>query len=282
MKAKSYRHHYIPEFVIRGFVNSDGNVYIYDKKLDEIKKKPRHPKSIFFEENRNTAFLNERESSSIIEDEFYKKLDNDSSKLIKRLREEDITEELLNDENLGKLQFFIINLFWRIPLTDFATKDLIIRADIKSFGIDPEELRNDPIFQKLQRIGLYEHTINEFTISITPKNDYYVKMAEFDLETFVLGDYPVVFKSTPTKFTDLNYLDFFFPVSSNRLYLSTLDELGSFGRKKGYHMNAIIIEQSTRYVVSGNLKLLQESVKYYREMKKANLLYWLKKELFNK
>jgi hypothetical protein len=49
-----------------------------------------------------------------------------------------------------------------------------------------------------------------------------------------------------------------------------------------YKFNALIIDQSMKYVVSGNLKLLQDSIKCYKEFKKANILYSLKDLLFIK
>lgn len=36
--AKSKRHHYIPQFFLRGFTNEAGEYFIYDKIKDEIRK----------------------------------------------------------------------------------------------------------------------------------------------------------------------------------------------------------------------------------------------------
>ncbi|MCU0348901.1 MAG: DUF4238 domain-containing protein [Saprospiraceae bacterium] len=176
MKAKSTRHHYIPKFLIRGFTNSEDVVWVYDKVKDKILHKPVHPKSIFWEENRNTVKVNIEESTSLIEDEFYLKLDNDSSKALKSFQEDEITEELLSIENQGALQFFVINLFWRLPITDFAVKDLILNSKISSEVVDSEVLKNDAEFHKIKRFGLYNHTIDSITKN-RPNNTFcFVKM----------------------------------------------------------------------------------------------------------
>lgn len=84
MKGNSNRHHYIPKFLINGFSNSEGTLYIYDKQKDEIKIKPRNPKSLFFEEGRNTVHIKEEQYSSIIEDYMYQNHDDISSKVVKK------------------------------------------------------------------------------------------------------------------------------------------------------------------------------------------------------
>jgi hypothetical protein len=47
---KSSRHHYIPQFLLNAFVNSDDNLYVFDKQKDKILDNPRPPKSIFLKE----------------------------------------------------------------------------------------------------------------------------------------------------------------------------------------------------------------------------------------
>ncbi len=83
LKKLSSRHHYIPQFLISGFANSDGLLYLYDKHKDKILKKPRPPKSIFFENDRNTLDLSNTTKTSIIEDFLYKEIDDKTSKVIK-------------------------------------------------------------------------------------------------------------------------------------------------------------------------------------------------------
>ena len=57
MKAQSWRHHYLQQFLIKGFLNENDKVFVYNKELDKIQTKEQSSKSIFFEENKNTIFL---------------------------------------------------------------------------------------------------------------------------------------------------------------------------------------------------------------------------------
>lgn len=282
MRANSFRHHYIPQFLINGFTDKEGFVYIYDKVKDKILDNKRSPKSIFFETNRNTIENSNLESTSLIEDEFYMKLDDDSSKLIQKLQRERITDNLLNIESRGGLQFFLINLFWRLPLTDYTVSDLIYRARINSDGIDIEKLRLDKNLHKIKRTGLFIDTINKLKENKPDIKDSYVKLSEFDRDTFILGDYPILFESTPSKFTDLGYMDYLFALSSRRIYSSTKAQFGAFTYKDALSYNFLIILQSEKYVCSGNLNLLQNTVEYYRKFKKIGLLYIMKERLFSR
>lgn len=282
MKSQSSRHHYIPKFLIKGFTNSKGLLYIYDIAKDEIKGNLRSPKSVFWEENRNSVNINDEESTSLIEDEFFKFLDNQSSVYIKRFQENKIDEILLSDDNLAQFHFFMINLFWRIPFTDFATTDLIKRAKISAKGIDPEILRKDKEFHKMKRIGLYKHTINQFNEYPPPGSNYHVLLSEFENDLFVLGDNPIIFERTPMEFVDLRNLDHMIPVSSTRLYTHTKKGSVKMTREIGFFLNAQTINQSKNYVVSGNCELLQKSVELFRELKKHHLLFNIERKLFKR
>lgn len=276
----SKRHHYIPKFLIKEFSNEEGLLYIYDIEKDRILEKPRSPKSIFFENERNTITINEKEKSSLIEDVFYKKLDDTSSKYIRELQSSRIVPELLSDDNLAQLKFFIINLFWRLPLTDFATKDLIKRAKINSTGVDPETLRNDKGWNKIQRMGLFKETIEQMGQSQTNRKNYYAKIVEFEDDHFIIGDYPFIFKNYLRKFTDLVDDDYCIALSSKRILSSSAKPLVEFTRLMSLNYNATIIEQSKKYVASNNLKLLQASVEFYKKLKEKHIQYFIKNEIF--
>ncbi len=282
MKSNSSRHHYMPKFLIKGFTNSSGQVYIYSKSEDKIKDNQRSPKSVFWEENRNSVNINENESSSLIDDEFFKALDNQSSASIRKFQNNQIDRTLLSEDNLGQFHFFLINLFWRIPATDLASADLMKRAEIRARGIDPEILRNDKEFHKINRIGLYKHTIDQFGVYPPPASNYHVLLSEFEKDLFVLGDNPIVFERTPKEFVDLRDLDHMIPVSSTRVYIHTIKGFEKMTRKLGFFLNVKIIEQSKNYVVSGNFELLEKSVELYRVFKNRQLLYNIEQSLFVK
>jgi len=150
---KSSRHHYIPEHIIKGFINEENKVYIYNKQTKRIQSNPRPPKSIFFDPDRNTiTSLDTGEKYSIIEDIWYKKIDDMSSKIFEELRK---LNKSYTEEDIVGLDFILINLFWRIPYTDSDIEQIIEEV----YGSD--YLKNDLEFHKIERMGLYKRVINE-------------------------------------------------------------------------------------------------------------------------
>jgi len=280
MRAKSFKHHYIPEFLIKGFNNSDCKVYIYDKEEDKIQHKYRPSASIFFERNRNTVDINDIDNTSVIEDELFHKIDNEFSRLTRKFRERETG--VLSEEIVGEFQFFIINLFWRIPSSDGFVKNLIIQADLSATGIDPEILKRDENFHKMERAGLYRHTIDWLNKSSVPESINFVSTKRFESDSLILGDNPILFCSTPRKFTDLGYMDYMFAFSSQGIYISTKTEFGNFTKQMAYDFNACIINQSVKYVVSGDRKLLEDSLEYYRGLKENDLLIKRKDLMFGR
>lgn len=154
------------------------------------------------------------------------------------------------------------------------------RAEIVSPNLDPEMLRKDETFKKFQRVGLFQSTLKHLGSS-KPSTHYYAKISEFKNDVFVLGDNSILFSSLPKKFTDLVDMDYLFAVSSKRIYSSTIEEFGPFSLRQVYDFNALIIDQSKLYICSGNKNLLENSVYYYRELKKSGLIIGLRYLLFN-
>jgi hypothetical protein len=273
--------HYIPKFLIKGFTNSEGLLYVYDIGKDEIKKNPQSPKSSFFEFDRNSFKLSEEQNVSIIEDEIYQRIDNESSKVIRILQNEETNKIIFDSQLLGEIQFFIISLFWRIPATDYGFDDLIKRSEINSIGIDPEVLRNDEMFQKFQRSKIYQHTINEILNQKPPSKSFYLKISEFEEDSFILGDNPILFKTVPQKFYEIGYMDYLFPPSAKRIISRNLEPFGVFTTEIANTYNMFIISQSSRYVCSGNLKLLQRTVEEYRRLKESIIFIPYNKFVFD-
>lgn len=262
LSSKSSRHHYIPQFLIEGFTNNEGLVYVYDKQRNVILKKPRSPKSIFFEPNRNTIEILDGTSTSFLE-EIYSQIDNKTSRVIKCFQNEDIPKIDITQEQTAFFLYFLITLFWRLPYTDVAAQDVWERSEIISTLIDPEIIRKDTFFQKMERAKLFKHTIDEMN-QFGKKGRISVNIHEFSNNLFVLSDNPIVFERTPVQFREFNDIDFLFAVSSRRVYSSTEKKVTNINHLDALHYNMMSIHQSVRYTACSDIKLLIESVKLYK------------------
>jgi len=270
-KKKSSRHHYIPQFFLNGFTNPEGLLYVYDKIQDIVLKNPRSPKAVFFEKDRNTLKLRDSIESSIIEDEFYSKIDDNISKIIKRFQTEQLDKIDFTIEDTAHFLFFLITLFWRIPKTDFAAEDLIDRSEITSRGIDSEVLRNDPIFRKVKRVDVFKHHVDEI-LNHSKKGSKWINLHQSNKEIYIIGDYPLLFKKTPILFSEFNEIDFLIAISSNRLYSSTVEKLENFSEINSAFYNAAVINQSVRYVGCSNIETLKRSLSFYKGLKDHGLV----------
>ena len=145
------------------------------------------------------------------------------------------------------------------------------RSEIKSKGIDPEILRNDPTYRKLKRTGLFKHHIDEMV-----KNGKNVRKSvnvhQSNGASYVIGDYPLLFRKTPRLFSEFGEVDFQIAISSKRLYSSTIESLKTTV-ENSYMYNAAIIEQSTRYIACADKSDLQKNIEFYNELKSRGLNY---------
>jgi Protein of unknown function (DUF4238) len=270
-KKNSSRHHYIPQFLINGFTNSNGLLYVYDKQVDKILTKQKPPKSIFFETDRNTVEIKDNIKSSIIEDYLYADIDNKTSKVIKYFQEEELSKIDFKVEDTATLLFFLISLFWRIPKTDYAAEDLMNRSIITSNGIDPEKLRNDPTYRKINRAGLFKHHIDEMK-NFGMGGEKWSNIHQNETPIYVIGDFPFLSRKQTNEFRKFNDTDILLAVSSTRIYSSTNESLKNFSPINSYSYNASIIHQSIKYIACGDLKVLEQSINFYKKLKSVGLI----------
>jgi len=109
------RHHYLPEFYTKGFVNENNKLHVFDKKEHRFKKNEFSPRQIFFEWHRNTLLINGKK------DDFIEKLYG---------RWEDLLSPTYNyiKNQTGRIQYEVEDIFklillisltyWRIPIND--------------------------------------------------------------------------------------------------------------------------------------------------------------------
>jgi len=273
LRNSSSRHHYIPQFFINAFANSDGLLYVYDKQKDQILKRPRPPKAIFFENNRNTLELDDETSTSIIEDFLYKEIDDKTSCLIRQYQKKDITSINFTTDDSATFLFFLISLFWRIPKTDYAAGNLMDSASIISEGGDPDGLKTDPTYRKLRRAGLFKHHIDEIR-AMGLKGTKWINIHQSSNPVYVIGDYPILFRKHSGKFSEFNDTDILVAVSSRRIYSSTNQKISTISTQNAWRYNACIISQSVRYIACGSFETLEFSVLFYKKLKETGLI-WL-------
>lgn len=129
--TKSERHHYLPEFFIKGFVGEDGKLSVYDKTKRKIVSLRKSPKQVFFEWNRNTFNIN-GEKTDFVEN-LYQFGENKFAPTYKKLIEK-LEPIKLEPFDLLHLFLFIATIHWRVPNQDDSINDYSkYLGDRKSF-----------------------------------------------------------------------------------------------------------------------------------------------------
>lgn len=134
---QSKKHHYIPVFYLKGFTDTDGFFYVYDKKLDKIwRSKPRNS---FFEKERNTAIDRHIETNEIIKTDYPEFVlsahDGKAAPVIDVIRKSSKEDFVLTIERLYRVRHFIFSLFWRSPANDDFRNEFIKNNSFRSMGL---------------------------------------------------------------------------------------------------------------------------------------------------
>lgn len=283
---ESARHHYIPKYYIKGFVNPDGLLFVYDKTKDKIiGRKP--PKSIFYEWDRNTI-SNKTEKNSIIEDKLYGYVDSLCSPVFEWYRNQPNIDGIHDKERLGKLKIFAVNLYWRLPVNDKIFDSVWERTKIKLKADNGEEIfdndledkiKKDLNHKKVARTNLDVESINE-AIDKSKNEKFYNKLFDFAAPKLLLGDNPVVYRVQPKTIDKIVYSDLAFAISSNRLFYEMGEDGINIHDNLANFYNTIVIHQSAQYICSHDEKILEKSIEDYKKAKWQQLVPFFQNMLF--
>ncbi len=257
MKQISKRHHYIPQFYLRGFTNSNGRFKIYDT---VNKRFINHGKffsteSYFFERDGNSLIKDNRKDD-FIESKFYKEEDQFFANLLKRINKAPKgTNFGLSDSDMPLLQLFVAIMFWRLPSNFFKIKTLLGQNDFSELGFkfvnkenqivtDAEKinkLRNDPNFAKAMKFGIPFSTFPQIL-----KCNSLLRIQSYpDGLPSLCSDNPIIFRNSenPNVYTD----DYIFPLSSNKILLRA-KQFNDIWSTFKITIDWILLNQTIKYV----------------------------------
>jgi hypothetical protein len=283
----SKKHHYIPRFYLKGFTNSNGDFYIYDKKKDEIRKSS--PDNSFFEKYRNSAYIGDEKTD--LPEKMLAEFDGRTAGVLENIRKAKLGDKVLTPENLYILRFFIATTFWRIPVNDKLREEMIDNNSFKELGfgifdkdgarsLDAENLLKDTeVFRKIYTSLL---PVSSFLNNNDLKNYSDWKVLYRDYPNHITGDNPLILKSDFQDFKSVQK-DLIMPLSNDKVLICTDKKI-----KQSIHsvfnlkMDMIILHQSDRFVCSPSEKYLKEIVdKPYKMSLGKNWDKLMIEDLFN-
>ena len=288
----SRRHHYIPQFLIRHFTDEKGFLHVYDKETGEIAQ--RSPKAAFFEWNRNTFKIGEKEVDNL--EKVYSELDQEFAANLAEV----LSDSKHDSGSLTNLLLLATTLKWRTPSSDEEFSRLKQDTVLADLGVqikpkgpaqesDPENIQrivNSELFKEGKRLILpvqpflkADKSIDEDKL-ITLHDNSYIHRCPDARYPALLGDCGIIEQGN-VAYDQI--ADFIFPLSSTKTLIC----------KKNPHLHIrdlarfyscrdlTTLFSAKRYVGCANKEHLQALVSNYHLMKsQPSMEEYLLKALF--
>jgi len=287
------RHHYLPKYYLKGFLNNENTFAIYDKKREVLKQNYYNSKSHFFEFERNNIEGINGNSIDALE-QLYSRYDNDMSELFQLIQEKNNVNTIITASNIQKLKTFISMMYWRIPETDKLYDKFFKGKTFKDIGfsirnkdtgesneIISHRIFHDSSFRKLCRFLIIP--LHTFDIMLKESDvgnwHYYYDLPNRTKPLHLCGDNPIIFKN----------IEGFFDFKDDLILRLTSDKNLIFSRKKpkmlppefGVDLDLMIFKQANRYVCGPNREYLSKIAEMYYYYDNNIDTNFLKSNLFN-
>ncbi|MBO9683179.1 MAG: DUF4238 domain-containing protein [Flavisolibacter sp.] len=291
-EKQSKKHHYIPQFYLKGFTDKDSSYYVFDKRANKCWKSS--PENSFAENHRNTGEIKHQVTGEIgrsdIPEIMLAHFDNRTAPIIELIRNSKPQDHVLTPERLYILRFFIFSLFWRSPANDELREEIIEKYPLPKLGlryVDAAGKPNPEFEQLMKEIDLFTKLypailpLVSFQKKYARNNDNEWKIYYRKEEFHVVTDNPILHSG----FRDFSSLheELIFPISSKVLLVST--------KKYKPHILAplftlnvdlLLFHKSGRYVASCNrdyLMFLADQSKQF--LSKPGWEHKLQEQIFN-
>lgn len=261
----SKRHHYIPKFHIKEFVNSNNKVVVFDKHTGEFKKIEFSPKQVFYEWNRNTLDI-ENKKDYFIED-LYAKFETKLSPAYTKIKEQKGIIRYTSYD-MFSLLLLVSLTHWRLPLNDIEA-ELFVKNTPKDnllfriFNKETEEEVDEEFYKKIkERNGFVEmyklaKPIMDFKL-LDIKNcisNWQIYSTDSEVKMHILGDNPIIFKNKPSD--NVLETELIFPLTKgSTLHNNSGKRIKQIPPELKVKMDIIQFLQSNQYVVGPNKSYL--------------------------
>lgn len=251
----SKRHHYIPQFYLRGFTNENDEFYVFDKNTGEIRK--GKPENTFYEKYRNTGTI--KEDKSVLLEEMYSHFDGKAAPYFEKLRNSTVNDFIWEPEILYELKMFVSLMYWRVPEIDEEFEKTINRLSFKESGFDfidkktKKSIATEELQSQLKEVDLFRKMYRIFLPFITIQKEY--KKNDFENwriyfrgnKLQLTSDNPLVIE----KFVDFSSLneELFFPITNNKILVHTeRPKPKDLPSMFILDLDMLILQQATRFV----------------------------------
>jgi hypothetical protein len=284
------RHHYIPEFFIKGFAGEDKMVSVFNKERGKMDNVRKSPKQVFFEWNRNTFKIN-GENNDFIE-KLYQFGETKFSETYRKITGNEETIEFNTFEKLH-LMYFISELHWRVPNQDkeffthiknlkFKDSILQIRKTNSEESVSQEQfselIKNPPISEAFKMIKAMED-FEEIGKEVKIENWKLYYVGENLPQLNLLSDNPVIIRNLENNILKSELI---FPLSKGKTVYhtngKTLNEIPSENRMR---VDVLAFLQANKFVCGPKAEYLKDIAEYAKFYDTKNKIEKLKDSIFD-
>jgi len=279
MSKLSRKHHYIPQFYLKGFCRSDNTFAVYDKEYNHFRNQPQSPAGNFFEKYRNTI-IKDGIRTDIIE-KHYNNLETEFAKLFQHIQSNAAQNEIITKDGLYLLKTFLAIQFWRLPLVDSFADDFIKNFDLKKVG--PGITINGKPIGEIKEINRLLKTNKDFryyfrcfclpilTFDVFSNNDSLDNWYIFDVEDRakwakqICGDNPLVIGGLQSFLKFSGFI--IFPLTKSRILIHspTNKNLTEIEPEFNSMLSLLIFIQSQKYICGPDEEDISKIIENYRE-----------------
>jgi hypothetical protein len=276
-KKRSRKHHYLPVHYLKGFTDSEGCFYVYDKHTDSIFY--TSPTGSFFENDLNTIVYPDGSASDFVEG-LYTAIENQSWSYIDRIRS---STQKTPIALLDKMSFYVFLLFmhWRLPsnfkFIETLSEDFFRGNNVLDYyklksktgeAVSKEEIERItslPAFKKVAKLIIpYAPFFKDKNWSDQLDNWRFIYSLNSN-NWFIVGDNPIVTRGHNDHDPIKCLHEFIFPVSGRILLVCT----NRFDRKMVppefiFELSAAIFKRSQRFIACHRKDWLEVMIKDYR------------------
>lgn len=268
MTLISRRHHYIPEYFIKGFISPNTKLWVYDKVTDSILPNTKSPKSIFFDWNKNTITIDKIETD-FPEEFIYKYIDNTLSTILKNVQANSYDSSDYNYEIIDCIRSMAFFTFYRSPATKNIIESYINNNKLKYVEFLRNRINDSRKVSDRSWDALLKHLLPFIHSSLVDKKEnedmLYYQIVDCPNSKFILSDCPILFEDD--SYQSLLSNSIIFPLTSNRLYLGLRHKKYTFNLDVFVRINLLLAVQSNRYFSSSDKEFLTKIVTAYRIIK---------------
>lgn len=272
MPSLSKKHHYIPQFYLKGFTDDNGCFTVYDKVRGEFRKSK--PENEFYEKYRNTTNLG-GEKSVIIEG-MYSHLESVFAITLTAIENSNHTDPVLTSDIMVGLKFLVETMRWRNPALDTLYDTIVQRLSIKDFGLQfhgltEEEkiemnrrIMGEPDARKMLRPFMGSIFLKLMTDTNYDASKWHILYQDGGFP--ITGDFPIIFN--PKSLNDGINEEFIFPLSAQRTALfAEVKPIKQLPDVFSVDKDLAIIHLARRFVCCKHEEYLRYMINFYNSRK---------------